>query len=218
MKFITFAIFVTLATSACSRKKISTNHDQQRPVREVYKETPVTSTYPVENPLAGYLRSAGFKANGHVSQIGVPSEEIGFYFKPLTNGIITAITVKIPAVRSDLEVTIWDKEEVEKLVDKEVNVNVADKQFTFAIKPLKVFKNREYAISMNSGSFYQDYKSAGVSYPIKVGNILVTNYCYNDGVQKKFPIRTNVNRYNGNISFNFQKADFVNEQMKDAIR
>jgi hypothetical protein len=190
---------------SCSHKASAPQSKNSTPKRVVQRD--IVSTYPVENPLAGYLKGAGYKMNGKSSEIAVPSDEIGFSFKPICNGIITAITVKIPAVRQDLQVTIWDKESVRKLVNQEVNVSVADKQFTFPIKPLTVVKNSEYIISMNTNSYYGEYKAAGATYPVKVGNILVTNFCYNDGVQKKMPIRNDVNRFKGNISFNFQKID-----------
>lgn len=207
MKQITLSLTVILLLCNCSRKSVPPPQSS-KPERKVQSER-IVSTYPVENPLAGYLKGAGYKMNGTGSSIGVPSDEVGFSFKPLCNGIITAITVKIPAVRQDLPVTIWDKEEVDKLVNEEFNVSVADKQFTFAIRPLRVYKNKEYIISMNTNSYYGEYKSIGAKYPVKVGNILVTNFCYNDGVEKKLPIRNDVNRYKGNLSFNFQKIDDI---------
>jgi hypothetical protein len=203
MKKIIIALASLLFLYSCSHKSSS----PQATRSENVKMKDITSTYPVENPLAGYLKAAGYKMNGKSSEIGVPSDEVGFSFKPICNGIITAITVKIPAVRQNLPITIWDKESVRKLVNEEVNVSVADKQFTFPIKPLRVVKNNEYIISMNTNSYYGEYKPAGATYPAKVGNILVTNFCYNDGVQKKIPIRNDVNHYKGNISFNFQKID-----------
>ncbi len=202
MKIILSALILCLIIS-CSNKNTAIQSSRVEQIKT--KET--ISTYPIENPLVGYLKGTGYKMNGKSSEVAVPSDEIGFSFKPLTNGIITAITVKIPAVRQDLPVTIWDKERVYKLVNEEVNVSVADKQFTFTIKSIKVFKDREYIISMNTNSYYGEYKAAGASYPVKVGNILVTNFCYSDGVQKKMPIRNDVNHYKGNISFNFQKID-----------
>jgi hypothetical protein len=204
MKKIIFSILILTLVYACSRKASA---PQANTSRSVSAAREIVSTYPVENPLVGYLKAAGHKINGSRSEIAVPSDEMGLSFKPLTDGIITAITVKIPAVREDLPVTIWDKEEVEKLVNLEVNVAVADKPYTFPIKQLRVYKNKEYIISMNTNSYYFNYKSTGVSYPIKVGNILITNFCQNDGVQKKIPLRNNVNYYKGNISFNFQKID-----------
>ncbi len=201
-KTIFFFLIICLASS-CGKK----NTAPQSSRVEQTKTKEVTSTYPVENSLIGYLKGAGYKMNGKSSEIAVPSDEVGFSFKPLTNGIINAITVKIPAVRQGLAVTIWDKEGVQKLVNEEVNVTVADKQFTFDIKPLRVLKNHEYIISLNTNSYYAEYKAGGASCPVKVGNILVTNFCFNDGVQKKMPIRNDANHYKGNISFNFQKID-----------
>ncbi len=203
MKKIILSVLIIGIVVSCGRKNIAPQSSRV----ENIKIKDITSAYPIENPLAGYLKGAGYKMNGKSSEIAVPSDEVGFSFKPLCNGIITAITVKIPAVRQNLPVTIWDKERVNKLVNEEVNVSVADKQFTFPIKQLKVYKDIEYIISMNTNSYYGEYKQSGASYPIKVGNILVTNFCYNDGVQKKMPIRNDVTHYKGNISFDFQKID-----------
>jgi hypothetical protein len=201
-------ISLAIIICSCSQKASAPQSKNSSPKQTVQRD--IVSTYPVENPLVGYLKATGHKINGSRSEIAVPSDEMGLSFKPLTDGIITSITVKIPAVREDLPVTIWDKEEVEKLVNLEVNVAVADKPYTFPIKQLRVYKNKEYIISMNTNSYYFNYKSAGVSYPIKVGNILITNFCQNDGVQKKIPLRNNVNYYKGNISFNFEKIDSNN--------
>jgi hypothetical protein len=206
MKKIIFSIFTLTLMYACSHKASAPQASTGK--RSTPKD--IVSSYPAENPLAGYLKGAGYKMNGKSSEIAVPSDEMGFSFMPLTDGIITDITVKIPAVRQDLPVTIWDKKSVRKLINEEVNVAVADKLYTFPIKPLRVFKNTEYIISMNTNSYYGEYKAGGASYPVKVGNILVTNFCYNDGVQKKMPIRNDVNHYKGNISFNFQKIDGKN--------
>jgi hypothetical protein len=206
MKKIIFSIFTLTLMYACTHKASAPQASTGK--RSAPKD--IVSSYPVENPLTGYLKGAGYKMNGKSSEIAVPSDEMGFSFMPLTDGIITDITVKIPAVRQDLPVTIWDKKSVRKLINEEVNVAVADKLYTFPIKPLRVFKNTEYIISMNTNSYYGEYKAGGASYPVKVGNILVTNFCYNDGVQKKMPIRNDVNHYKGNISFNFQKIDGKN--------
>ncbi len=203
MKKTILSIVLILLMYGCAQKSTI----PQRSSGERTKQLDIISTYPIENPLAGYLKAAGYKMNGKTSEIGVPSDELGFSFKPLADGIITDITVKIPAVRQDLPVTIWDKETVEQLVSEELNVSVADKPFTFPIRPLRVYKNKEYIISMNTNSYYGEYKATGASYPIKVGNILVTNFCYNDGVQKKIPLRNDPNHYKGNLSFNFKKLD-----------
>ena len=60
------------------------------------------------NFLSAYLAATGFDEDTTVI-VNSGFYEFGLSFKPLVNGKITAVVVKIPDVNTSLRVTIWDK-------------------------------------------------------------------------------------------------------------
>jgi hypothetical protein len=135
------------------------------------KKEPV---YTEESFAVGYLNQTGF-LESTAKTINSFAYEKGLEFKPKVNGKITSLLVQIPDIRTDLRIIIWDKATKSPLRTEIVNVAVANTQYNFDIKDIELQKDKEYAITMNSGDFYIRKKSDGSSvvYPFTIGNITI---------------------------------------------
>lgn len=161
---------------------------------------------PLQDPLPGFLVATGF------NQITDPNVnngdyELGFSFIPLVNGKITAIVVKIPDVRADLRVTIWDKVAGTILKTEIINIATANVEVLKQITPLDLVKDKEYFITYNSNDWYDRYRTnnASVSYPFIIEDIKITSFAYTIGTAQVIPSSIRNDFYAGDCSFKFQK-------------
>ena len=197
MKYLTKSIvFLTLLifTFSCSKD------DAPAP------ETPAVLA-PLQDPLPEYLAVTGFDQK--VTEIiDEPSyAERGFSFIPLINGKITAIVVKMPSVNNTgMRVTIWDKIANAVLRTETINITTANTVTTKTITALDLLKNKEYFITFNSNDRYKREKTNGsnATYPIAVGDILITGFSYQNGLSQSMPIYSVSNYMSGDCSFKFQ--------------
>lgn len=162
---------------------------------------------PEENPLQEYLANAGFN-NAYTTIAGFGNYELGFTFKPLVNGKINSIVIKLPDVRNNIRVTLWDLQTHAILFEDNFNVSVAGIDTVFDIEPLSLIGNKEYVISMNTDSSYINssnlFNPVDATYPITVGNISILNARSKSGAEQLFPDTISTSSYSGNCSFNFQ--------------
>ncbi len=168
--------------------------------------TPVV--YPEENFLDGYLTSSNFN-QATVNKINQTDYEFGNEFTPLVKGKITVLKVKLPDVRTDLRITIWDKVAGTALRTETVNVATANTLLAFDINDLELIKDKVYAITMNSNDWYDRRKTDGSSatYPLTIGNIKINNYLWINGTTATYPTNVALTYYAGDLSFNFQRTE-----------
>lgn len=168
--------------------------------------TPVV--YPEENFLDGYLTSSNFN-QATVNKINQPDYEFGNEFTPLVKGKITILKVKLPDVRTNLRITIWDKVAGTALRTETVNVATANTVLVFDINDLELIKDKVYAITMNSNDWYDRRKTDGSSatYPLTIGNIKINNYLWINGTTAIYPTTVALTYYAGDLSFNFQRTE-----------
>ncbi len=165
-------------------------------------------SYPKEDFLAGYLSETGFDED-FTEYIDFPNSEFGIEFSPTVNGKITEIKVKLPAVRNDLRVTIWDKLIETPLRTETVNVSTVGETMIFNIDDIELTAGKEYAITMNSTDYYQRHRSdiSDANYPITIGNIEILAFKSELGVAQDYPTSNSSSIYNGDLSFNFQRTE-----------
>ena len=186
---------IIIFTFSCSKD------DAPAPIRPVVLA-------PLQDPLPEYLAVTGFDQK--VTEIiDEPSNaERGFSFIPLINGKITAIVVKMPSVNNTgMRVTIWDKIANVVLRTETINITTANTVTTKTITALDLLKNKEYFITFNSNNRYKREKTNGsnATYPIAVGDILITGFSYQNGLSQSMPIYSVSNYMSGDCSFKFQK-------------
>ena len=171
---------------------------------------PVTATSNVqeENFFEGFLTSTSFSQKT-TSNVNESDYEFGFEFEPLVKGKITVLKVKLPDIRNDLKVTIWDKLTGNILRTEILNVSAVNTVFTFDIIDLELVKNKQYAITMNSNDFYFRSKSndSPITYPITVGNFKILSNKYILGATQTYPTTELFSYCNGDLSFNFLKTE-----------
>lgn len=167
-------------------------------------EPPVTEP---QNPLAGYLAATGFNQKKD-NFINAPSSyEFGLSFKPLVNGKLTEIVVKIPDINPSLRVTIWDKATATILRTELIAVTSSDTEIIKLISPLDLVKDKDYFISFNSSDYYNRSKTdnSASTYPVTVGDIVITSYAFRTGTAQIMPTNVQTTYYAGDLSFKFQK-------------
>ena len=166
--------------------------------------------YEIENPLAQYLINTGFK-NAYPTIPGLGFYEVGFTFKPLVSGKIISINIKLPDVKNNIKVTIWDLQTQMVVFDNSFNVSTAASNMVFDINPLSLAANKDYVISMNTDSYYVNkasfLSSVNIAHPITVGNISILNSRSKSGNTQILPTTISTSSYSGNCSFNFQQTE-----------
>lgn len=161
----------------------------------------------IENPLKNYLTNAGFNEQDP-PHINSNYFEFGLKFIPNVNGVIKKITVKLPDSQTNLRVTIWDVT-TQGVYRTEIIPNVlANQEISKNISSLPLVKDKEYMISCYANDWYYHKRSdnSSVSYPVIVGNILITgsNFLNTYPETQLYPWDTTVEGYAGDISFGFQ--------------
>lgn len=190
-KIASISLLVVVMLTSCSKD------DDTSPV-----------TYQEENPLIGYLTNGGI--NGAVVDVvdGTTSE-IGNEFTPLVNGKMNAITVSLPAVNTNLRVTIWNATTKTAIRTEYVNVATAATAITKNIASVPLQKDTKYAITMNSNDWYYREKSNGslITYPIISGNIRFESFGYTETLGQLYPLQFSNDYYYGDLSFIFQQTE-----------
>ncbi len=155
-----------------------------------------STTCPVgpERPLIQFLATSSLNKNEPLRQQGVPTDEIGWTFRPKVNGKLTSVVVKVPNTVIDIPVTIWDNSTKQAITTLNVTTTASDKEAVVPITPLQLVAGKQYVISMNTNNSY-DYQNAdqGVSYPYTVCNIDILSANYNFGFGTAFPGATMAN-------------------------
>lgn len=166
-----------------------------------------STSVPSQNPLSGYLTTTGFNEKT-TNYVNSGDYEFGFSFIPQANGKITALTAKIPDVRSGMRVTIWDKEAATILRTELMDVTSSGVEITKQITELNLLKDKEYVITFNSNDWYDHRKndSSNASYPVAVGDIQITSYGYKTGTEQSMPNVFPLNYYAGDLTFTFVKS------------
>lgn len=161
---------------------------------------------PEQNPLPGFLATTGYNQQTNPIINGTIFEQ-GFSFIPLVNGKITTIVVQLPAIKTDLRVTVWDKANSSILLTEIINIPAANTEITKNITALNLIKDKEYIISFSSDDYYLRSKTdqSAVTYPITIGDIKVTNYLDKSGSSQTMPTIPRNTGFFGDCSFKFQK-------------
>ena len=135
--------------------------------------------------------------------------EFGIEFTPSVNGKITAISVQLPDVNSNLRVTFWDTATETVLRTENVNVAEANTDYIFSIDDLNVTTDTKYMITMNSDDWFNRTMTSGedLIYPITVGNIEINSYGYNTGDTQTYPTSFQTSYYAGDLDFTFQQTE-----------
>jgi hypothetical protein len=172
------------------------------------KAEPAPTVYPEESFLDGYINSTGFSQTIQTI-LNSSNYEVGLEFKPTVKGKITSLLVKLPDVRTDLRVTIWDKATQMPIRTETVNVAAANTPYDFDIADLELVKDKEYAITMNSNDWYDRKKTNGTNanYPVVSGNITLISTKYANVTAQTYPTVQYSNSYSGDCSFKFKQID-----------
>jgi hypothetical protein len=159
-----------------------------------------------ESPLPGFLAKTTFDAGNPLRQTSVPTDEMGYKFKVLKNGIITGFSVKIPNVDDEVPVTLWDGNSNMAIKTMLVNVTASDFTTKVSFSPISVSAGSIYYISMNANNYfsYSNFNQ-GTSYPISTCNIEVLSAVTAPGFGTKFPgSNLGVNKFYGDVDIIFE--------------
>lgn len=174
------------------------------------KEDKTPIIYGEENPLNGFL-SQLFYLQETYNWVNEPSgiAQLGMSFKPLVNGKINALVVKIPSTNNNLKIIIWDKATKAKLRVETMNITTSNTTTTKEITPLVLTKNKEYVITMFSDDYYARNKTDNTvgEFPITSGNFQMTGSITGNGDTELYPLGGSGNQYFGDCSFNFQRTE-----------
>jgi Domain of unknown function (DUF4082) len=162
-----------------------------------------TKKYPEENFISQFLIKSGVG-----DPIDFPDRdnfEVGFVFKPIVNGKINSLVIKVPQANNSLKVTLWDKVTGDIIKVEIVNVGAGANTIK-VIDPIPLVKDKEYVLSFTAKSYYGYYVSQDyIHYPINCGNISIIDSVSTTGANM-MPISPSTLFY-GNLSFNFQQTE-----------
>ncbi|WP_346236208.1 hypothetical protein ABDK00_016625 [Niabella insulamsoli] len=164
-------------------------------------------TYPEEMPLDDYLTISGFNENT-VRIINSGHYEFGFQFKPVVDGMIKALRVKIPDNATDVRITIWDADSKE-IIRTETIASVSKDAFVEqAITPVEMDQNHSYMITLNADDWYirKRMDETPAHYPITCGNIMIEKHASTGGTRQTFPTLSSILYYAGDLDFVFQQT------------
>lgn len=176
--------------------------------REDEKVAP--TVYPVEDALQNLVSASGLSEQTAINLEGAQLEQ-GVAFSPKVKGVISAVSVKLPAYDNAVRVTIWDYETQSVLRTATVNVSEGGRYHKQAISLLEVEKGRRYVISMNVRTTYIHRKPdfSNAYFPIDLGSVLAL-HCRRMGrygSAQEFPNFSTDAEYYGDLSFDFQQVD-----------
>jgi hypothetical protein len=174
----------------------------------VFGEKKKDPVYTEESFADAFLSTTGFVQKS-TPVVNSTDFEIGLEFKPTVKGKLTSLLVKLPDVRTNLRITIWDKATTSAIKTEIVNVAAANTQYNFDIADIELEKDKEYVISMNSNDYYIREKTDGsaVKYPVTAGNIIILSYKYINGTTQKYPSASYDLTYAGDCFFKFVQTN-----------
>jgi hypothetical protein len=191
LKLIMTLLIVTISISCSKDDENTTTNDPT-----VYQE---------ENPYQSFLTNSGIDLN-YTNSPGY--YEAGLKFKPIVNGKITKLFIKLPVTKTDLRLTVWDVSSQAVLRTETFESITANVEASKSITPLSLEKNKEYIVSFNSNSWYQRNRTSGnIPYPITVGNIVYTSFQSIPSSSQTYPSDTHQAAIAGDASFAFLRTE-----------
>ena len=137
-----------------------------------------------------------------------PNElELGYEFRPLTSGKITALVAKLPVAKSGLVVNIWDRSNYTIVRTETFDVLDTDIETVFNIPAFPVQKNHVYAIAMQAKDYYINKYVTNTprTFPYNCGNIEILGFgAHAPGI---YPDVNGINIFFGDIGFKFIKTE-----------
>ncbi len=182
---------VVLLIAGCSKDDDSVNAPQENPIVDV---------------LPAYLELAGFSS--YTTAKNSVDYEFGHSFIPTADGKIIAISVKIPDIRQNIRITLWDKATRTILRSELMDITSSDVEITKQITDLSLVKDKEYMLTFNTNDWYTRSKKVFTSpaaYPIIVGDIKITGFGSKMTANQEMPNYFVTNYCSGDLSFKFQK-------------
>lgn len=170
---------------------------------------PFVNVWPEEDPLPGYMQTTQFYQDTNLYLDKVP-EEIGFAFKPSVKGNLTALMIKMPDTCNNVRVTIWDKATATAIRTENVTIAVKEVNTAYPIETLELEKDKHYAITMNTGDWYnrRRFDISAMPFPVTSGNIIITGSGFGPGDGQVMPENlSRTNYYDGDISFKFRRTE-----------
>jgi hypothetical protein len=191
-----FPIFLLIFASSCSNDSSTAEED------------PVVIDFQEENPLPEYLSTTGYNQETTIVNTG-QSDEIGLFFKPLKKGKINSIVVKLPTVDHNLIVNILDLRTNTVVRTETVDVYSANTEIIKDIVPLELVKNKDYAITMISESYFKRNRTdlGMINHPVTTGNIKINGSYFSNQTMQNPSFITLIGLYNGECSFNFLRTE-----------
>ena len=170
---------------------------------------PNITYYPFEDPLPGFLSTTQFNQD-ETPYLDKPMEELGFAFKVAEFGHISSVVVKLPdtTATQSVRVTIWDKETATPIHTVTVPVETANETVTWPIGQIPMYKDKAYAITMQTTDWYnrRRFDISAMPFPVTSGSIIITGSGFGPGEGQQMPTNlTRPNYYDGDISFIFRR-------------
>lgn len=166
---------------------------------------------PDEHPITLFYEEGGFNANVY-NFSGTNNIESGFTFKPLTNGILKAISIKLPFNLNQNRITLWDKATGAILftwrVPKLTDTSPKNECIITLETPYALTQNKEYILSMNANNFYLHTLASGLkaNYPITINSIQFLSFLQSEGftTNQELPTLIITDYVFGDFGFTFQ--------------
>lgn len=120
----------------------------------------------------------------------IPYFEIGTRFKPLVDGNVVGVTLRVPK-DGNYTVTLWDNSTMEALHTEPITIKDAAIEIALFSDPVPLEGSREYTISFNTGYWYQhidEQDNLANQFPQSFDSALeLLSTAYYPGSSKVFP-------------------------------
>jgi hypothetical protein len=133
--------------------------------------------------------------------------EFGFEFEVTKNGKVTQLGTHIPDT-DDVRVSLWDLSDTSVIAQSTISVLANTPKFVNLATSVSLTTSKKYAITMQSNDYYYKQRTSTVvySYPITKGNIKITKYGFNSGLNTsaKYPNIFATNYLAGVVDFTYE--------------
>jgi hypothetical protein len=150
-------------------------------------------TWPTPIKMINYPVRAFVEASGHLEEHirNKAGEyfEIGSRFKPLVNGEVVGLLLRLPT-NGNFNVTLWDVATKTALVTKTITASSGSTRSIILATPIKLEKDKLYVVTTNSDRWYNhidEQDSQGNQFPKTVDNIELLSTAYHAGTNTEFP-------------------------------